>query len=92
MLVVIFSLTSTMHTQFQFLHISRVAELLQEDGVLKFKGTADYFANSCYNLITWSVVTVVCKCSAGGYEISSLLTIYQLPPQFRTRQLHCEWL
>lgn len=55
-----------------------VAGLHKEDWIIKFKGITDYFANSCYNLITWSVVTVVCKGSAAGYEISSLLTIYQL--------------
>lgn len=69
-----------MHTQFKFLNGSMVAGLHKEDWVLKFKVIADYFANSCSNLITQSVVAAVFKCSTGGYEISSLLTIYQLSP------------
>lgn len=55
-----------------------VAGLHKEDWIIKFKCITDYFANSSYNLITWSVVTVVCKGSAAGYKISCLLTIYQL--------------
>lgn len=57
---------------FRFLSGSKVAGLHKKDQVLKFKGIADYFANSCYNLITQSMVTVVCKRSAEGYEISGL--------------------
>lgn len=67
-----------MYIQLKFLGRLMVERLHKEDWIMNFSGITDYFANSCYNLITWIVVTVVYKGSAAGYEINSLLTIYQL--------------
>lgn len=82
----------TMYIQLKFLSRLIVEGLNKEDWIIKFKGTTDYFANSCYNLITWSVVTVVYKGSPAGCEISNLLTIYQLSSWFRIKQLNYELL
>lgn len=59
MLVVFLVKHQTMHAQIKFLSGWRVAGLHKEAWILKFKVIADYFTNSCYNLLTRSVVTVV---------------------------------